>query len=39
VQWSFIGVSLAGWNAVLSVGMIAFCLASLKRRRRSRRFG
>ena len=39
VQWRFIGVSLAGWNAVLSAAMIALCGASLRRRRGTRKFG
>jgi disulfide bond formation protein DsbB len=39
VQWRFLGVSLAGWNGVLSAAMIALSLASLRRKRGSRRFG
>lgn len=39
VQWRFLGVSLAGWNVVLSMAMIALALASLRRRRGGRRFG
>jgi disulfide bond formation protein DsbB len=28
VQWSFFGVSLAGWNVVASLAMAAFCAAA-----------
>ena len=31
VQWSLFGVSLAGWNLVASLLMVAFCAESLRR--------
>ncbi|HYM73718.1 MAG TPA: disulfide bond formation protein B [Stellaceae bacterium] len=31
VQWSLLGVSLAGWNFVASLLMLAFCAAAIRR--------
>ncbi len=39
VQWSVVGVSLAGWNCLLSTAMIALCLTALRQRRGKRRRG
>ena len=39
VQWSVVGVSLAGWNCLLSTAMIALCLTALRQRRGKRRLG
>src|SRR5216684_552027 len=35
VQWSLLGVSLAGWNLLASLGMAAVCAAVFARTRRS----
>src|SRR5439155_10343642 len=34
VQWSLFGVSLAGWNLLASLGMVAICTGTLRRTRR-----
>lgn len=39
VQWRFAGVSLAGWNCLLSTAMIALCIATLQQRRGTRKAG
>ncbi|MBV9554101.1 MAG: disulfide bond formation protein B [Alphaproteobacteria bacterium] len=33
VQWSLVGISLAGWNLLASLGMAAFCIAAARHRR------
>ena len=34
VAWSLFGISMAGWNAILSAGLSALWLASVRGRRR-----
>src|SRR2546421_10141899 len=34
VQWSLVGVSLAGWNLLASLGMVAICTGTFRRTRR-----
>ena len=34
VQWSLFGVSLAGWNLLASLGMVAICTGTFRRTRR-----
>jgi disulfide bond formation protein DsbB len=29
-QWALLGVSLAGWNLLASLGLVAFCLVALR---------
>jgi disulfide bond formation protein DsbB len=37
VAWSFLGISLAGWNFLASLGLVVFCIAALVALNRSRR--
>jgi len=34
VQWSLFGVSMAGWNLLASLGMVAICADVFRRTRR-----
>jgi disulfide bond formation protein DsbB len=34
-QWTLIGVSLAGWNLLASLGLVALCIGALRRVRRA----
>jgi disulfide bond formation protein DsbB len=34
-QWTLFGVSLAGWNLLASLGLVALCVAALRQARRT----